>query len=292
MPQMVIREDGATGAGVPSGGGDPVPARWGRYGELGIGAARKGRYRARLAEGAGDLDAVLRLRFEVFNLELGEGLASSFATGRDQDRFDRVCHHLLVEDEGSGAVVGTYRLQTSEMAARGAGFYSDAEFDLAGLPREVLRASVEVGRACIHREHRNTASLFLLWRGLAAYMTATGKRYLFGCSSLPGQDPAAGRRAYRKLEGAGSVHPTYRLSPRQGYACSIEGAAAEGDVRIPVLFRTYLRHGAKVCGPPALDREFGTIDFLTLLDLHDLPEESKRLYFGAEGLPGAGHLAA
>jgi putative hemolysin len=31
--------------------------------------------------------------------------------------------------------------------------------------------------------------------------------------------------------------------------------------------KTYLAIGAQICAPPAWDREFGTIDFLTLLDL-------------------------
>jgi len=41
--------------------------------------------------------------------------------------------------------------------------------------------------------------------------------------------------------------------------------------KIPKLLRAYLSIGAKICGPPALDRQFKTIDFLTLLDLHSLP---------------------
>jgi putative hemolysin len=37
-------------------------------------------------------------------------------------------------------------------------------------------------------------------------------------------------------------------------------------LRIPKLFRIYLRLGAWVVSEPALDAEFGTIDFLILLD--------------------------
>jgi len=247
----------------------------------GIAAAesRRSRYQARLAEGGVDLDAVLRLRFEVFNLELGEGLAASYATGLDLDRFDRACHHLLVEDNETGHVVGTYRMQTAEMAARAAGFYSDGEFDLGGLGHDVLRSSVEVGRACIAKEHRNTAVLFLLWRGLAAYILGSGKRYLFGCSSITSQEPAVGRRAHARLREAGSLHPEFIVRPRPGFECVGGDESSAGDVRLPILFRTYLRHGAKVCGLPALDREFGTIDFLTLLDVRELPEEARKLYF-------------
>lgn len=244
--------------------------------------ALRGRYRAKLAEGDDEMEAVLRLRFDVFNLELGEGLAASYATGLDRDIFDQSCHHLLVQDATTGEAVGTYRMQTAEMAARGAGFYSDGEFDLSALPRDLLASSVEVGRACVSRDHRNTGVLFLLWKGLASYMQATGKRYLFGCSSLTSQDTAAGLKAYEQLAASGHVHPLLSVRPRRGFECAAAAPAAE-TVRLPILFRTYLRHGAKVCGPPAIDREFATIDFLTLLDLQDLPADARRLYFGATG---------
>jgi len=34
-----------------------------------------------------------------------------------------------------------------------------------------------------------------------------------------------------------------------------------------------LRLGAVICGPPALDREFGTVDFLMLLDMRKLSSD-------------------
>jgi len=108
-----------------------------------------GRYRVRLARSADDVDRALRLRFEVFNRELGEGLAESWRTGRDRDEFDAVCDHLLVEDARSGDLAGTYRMQTAARAAAGRGFYSAREFALEALPGEVRSASVELGRACV-----------------------------------------------------------------------------------------------------------------------------------------------
>src|SRR5262249_9458276 len=129
-----------------------------------------GRYVARFAHTKEELFAALKLRFEVFNLELGEGIQASFLTGRDIDEFDEQCHHLIVVDtENQDRVVGTYRMQTSEMARAGRGFYSNVEFELSTLPPEVLSDSIELGRACVAQDHRNTAVLFLLWRGLAAY---------------------------------------------------------------------------------------------------------------------------
>ena len=107
-------------------------------------------------------------------------------------------HHLLVEDRASETIVGTYRMQTSEMAARACGFYSAGEFALESLPPELVGDAVEVGRACISREHRGRQVLFLLWRGLAAYLMHFGKRYLFGCCSLSTQEEEVGLALHRQ----------------------------------------------------------------------------------------------
>ncbi len=243
----------------------------------------KGRYALRFARTAEELDAVLRLRFEVFNLELHEGLESSFLTGRDMDEFDPTCHHLVVSERESGETVGTYRLRTAEAALVAGGFYSAGEFDLSNLPTEILRDAVEIGRACITREHRNKQVLFLLWQGLAAYMTHNRKRYFFGCCSLTSQEPREGMRVLNHLQQRGRLHPTLRVPPRAGYECAPDGYfVVDGqDVTVPRLFETYLRFGAKVCGPPAIDREFKTIDFFVLFDADELDERTRQVFFGA-----------
>lgn len=230
----------------------------------------QGPYRLRFARTERQLEAVQRLRFQVFNLELGEGLAESFATGRDEDIFDAQCQHLMVEERSTGQTVGTYRLQVAESALDGAGFYSAGEFELGTLPDRSLHESIELGRACVAREHRSKRVLYLLWRGLVDYMLHNGKRSFFGCSSLTCQDPALGLRCHRQLARAGHVHPDYRVQPHPELRCEASAREIEGPpVEIPTLFRIYLRHGAWVLGPPALDRQFGTIDFLTYLVIDD-----------------------
>lgn len=241
-----------------------------------------GRYRLRFAQNEADLDRLLRLRFEVFNLELAEGLESSFDTARDEDEFDAVVHHLIVEDTVEDGIIGTYRIQTGEMAAAHLGYYSGAEYDLAGIPVETLAQSVELGRACIAKAHRNRQVLFLLWQGLAEYLIANRKRYLFGCCSITSQDPGVGPRAAMQLQADGHAHPSIRVPARGEYRCDAE-TPVEDAVEIPILFRTYLRHGAKVISAPAIDRRFGTIDFLVLLDVRDMAERSFALYFGDRG---------
>ena len=238
-------------------------------------------YAVRFARDEADFDAVLRLRFEVFNLELGEGLTESFETGRDEDEFDAVCHHLMVIDKASGHVVGTYRMQTSEMAVRHRGFYSAQEFSIDQLPEDVLSSSLEVGRACVARSHRNTQTLFHLWRGLALYVATNRKRYLFGCSSLTSQDPMEGLAVMRLLERRGHVHPDLHLDPQPELVCYDESLELDPDfeAKLPTLFRIYLRNGAKVCGPPAIDRRFKTIDFLVIFDVDAMDPRMFETYF-------------
>jgi len=239
------------------------------------------RYEVRFVQNAAELDAVLKLRFNVFNLELGEGLAESYATQRDRDEFDACCHHLIVVDKRDEEVIGTYRMQTHEMAAAAHGFYSATEFDLTQLPDAVVKSSVEVGRACIAAAHRNGRVLFLLWRGLAVYMTLAKKRYLFGCCSLTSQNPEEGKAVMDFLQAHEYVHSELLVLPQPASACYPEDFVAqrESSVKIPRLFRIYLEYGAKVCGPPALDRRFKTIDYFVVLDIAALDQRPFRMFF-------------
>jgi putative hemolysin len=255
--------------------------------------AEVGRYQLRLAQSVGDRDAACRLRFRVFNIELGEGLESSYQTGLDSDQFDLFCEHLLVEDKLSRRIVGTYRMQSGESAARNLGYYSEQEFNFA--PYEPLRAGIlELGRASIDREHRTPEVLTLLWRGIAQYATDMGLRYLIGCSSLNSQEPAEGWQMYHQLEHY-RVSKEFETLPTERFACPTEHIGREPQqpaqqeskavptqtpipVKIPKLLKTYLAIGARIAGPPAWDREFGTIDFLTLLDLKMLSPAARNRF--------------
>ena len=240
---------------------------------------RRGRYRMRFAHTAPELELVFRLRYEVFNLELDEGLQSSSIDGLDRDRFDPHCMHLFVTDERSDKVVGTYRLQLPEVARRAHGLYVESEFDLSGVPREVLDHSIELGRACIAKAHRCTKVLHLLWCGLVSSLDHYERRYFFGCSSLTSQDPAEGLRLSRDLDAAGHRHPNFSVKPLPNFECVTDRNLDElPQVPVPTLFGTYLRLGAQILGPPALDREFGTIDFLTLMDVANMGPEAMALF--------------
>ena len=266
--------------------------------------AEVGRYLLRLAVSAEDREAICRLRFRIFNIELGEGLESSYRTGLDTDRFDSCCEHLLVEDRleenPSRRIVGTYRMQAGLTAARHHGYYSEQEFSF--LPYEPLRPGIlELGRACIDRSHRTPEVLMLLWRGIAQYACDMGLRYLVGCSSINSQNPAEGWQMYTQLVHY-RVSPEFETEPTVAYACPIEpeGAHAQPSpffsdqsipkaelpsqspaptpCKVPKLLKTYLAIGARIAAPPAWDREFGTIDFLTLLDLRLLSASARNRF--------------
>ena len=228
------------------------------------------RYSLRLARTRSEIEPALRLRFEVFNLELHEGFAESFVTGLDEDEFDRVCEHLIVTDDTAGKVVGTYRMQTGAIARRNScGFYSAREFDFT--PYQPVRESlVELGRACIHKDHRTFAVISLLWRGIMDYALQHRALYLVGCSSLTSQDPALGSAMFHHLSRTHLVGPELQTRPLPALAIPIDPTPRPSPPP-PRLLRAYLSVGAKICGPPAIDRDFGTIDFLTLLDIKNSP---------------------
>jgi len=237
-----------------------------------------GDFVVRLALTEDERMAAYRLRFLVFNLEMDEGLESAYVDGYDKDHFDDVCDHMIVEDRRTGAVVGTYRMQMGEVAGQYFGYYSELEFCFA--PYESMRSQiVELGRACIHRDYRSSDVLHLLWRGIARYALVNGGRYMMGCCSLTSQDAEMGHAVYETLRGC-MVAPELRTVATTAFALPA-ATAAMPDVQAPKLLRAYLTIGAKICCGPAIDREFKTIDFLTLLDLQTLhPRVAKRFLEG------------
>lgn len=231
-----------------------------------------GNYQLSFAQCRQELEEVQKLRTKVFDYSLQ-------GKSHDSDKYDEVFHHLLVRHQPSGEVVGTYRMQISEMAEENYGFFSDTEYCVNDIPQEVLNNSVEIGRACVAEEHRNGRVLHLLWRGLATYLAWNDKRYLFGCSSLFSQDPNEGYAILEAFRREGQLHDSIWVKPRPAYRCERDENIEISEVPIPKLLRVYMMFGAKVCSPPALDTVFRSIDFLTLFDLRGLSERAYNSFF-------------
>jgi len=239
--------------------------------------ASTNQFRVGMAESLEDLIDCQRLRYLVFNCELGEGLDSSQRTGLDRDRYDFICDHLMVRDTSSAKLVGTYRMQSGFRAKGNLGYYSEQFFDFT--PFEGIREKVlELGRACVDTEYRNTSVLHMLWKGIARYASSCGARYLLGCSSVTSQDENEGAALYEQLREKYLIEPALRTKPRPGFACRTVNKTAAAPA-VPRLFRAYLDVSARLCGPPAIDREFKTIDFLTLIDFEHIPDRVRTRLF-------------
>lgn len=237
----------------------------------------EGRYRVKLASGPLEVESALRLRYEVFSVELSAEPPPEDPSRLEFDEYDFVCRHLIVIDQLTSRTVGTYRLAAIESVGGVEGFYSYGEFSIEDLPVGVLRNGVEIGRACIAPDHRNSKVLFLLWKGLAAFLRHEGKRFFFGCCSIFTREQSVGATAFARLAG-GHLHETLRVAPRKNAVnLSSSGHAA---VELPNLFNTYLRIGARVCGPPMIDYEFGTIDFFIVCDTETINARYRRMFFG------------
>ncbi len=217
-------------------------------------------YTLRIAADAAEIRAAQRLRYEVFAGELGATLHSA-ATGLDEDEFDRYCDHLVVVEDATGAVVGTYRMLPPGRTARR---YSDGEFDLSA-HADIAGDLVETGRSCVHPDHRDGAVINLIWAGIARYMHLTGHRWLAGCASVDLADGGATVAGVWDLAQRKHLAPEgYRVTPHRPWPVP-PGPVAR--VSVPPLLRGYLRLGAYVCGPPAHDPDFGCADFYVLLDV-------------------------
>ncbi|HKS47216.1 MAG TPA: GNAT family N-acyltransferase [Amycolatopsis sp.] len=241
--------------------------------------AQAPRYSLLVASRSDEVVAAQRLRHQVFAGELGARL-DSLVDGLDADSFDEFCDHLLVRDDGTGEIVGTYRMLPPERAAEAGKLYSDTEFDLTSLAG--LRGSlVETGRSCVHPDHRSGAVVSLVWAGIGRYMLLAGHRYLAGCASVPLADGGAYAAGVWDVIRAKHYAPEeLRVTPWHPW--HTEGIERPARSVLPPLLRGYIRLGAKVCGPPAHDPDFGVADFFTLLDLRQLDERYLKFFLGAE----------
>jgi putative hemolysin len=229
-------------------------------------------YRTRLAASAADVEAAQRLRAHVFADEWGVRAASALAV----DEWDDVCDHLLVVDQAIDEVVGTYRLLPPERARALGRTYGDGEFDLSRLA--ALRpTTAEAGRSCVHPDHRTGAVIARLWGGIARYVLDRGLTHLAGCTSVPLADGGVTAVAVWDVVRARHLAPApLRVVPHVPF--DVEAPVRPGRVVLPALVRGYLSLGARVCGRPAHDALFGTVDFYTLLAVADVdPRVLRRL---------------
>ncbi len=221
-------------------------------------------YTVALARSEEEVREAQRLRYKVFVEELGAHVKTRLQ-GHDIDHFDPFCEHLIVRESGADRIVGTYRILSPEAARRVGSYYSESEFYINRL-QNLRSRMVEVGRSCIHPDHRSGAVITLLWAGLADYMVNNNYEYLMGCASIGMAD--GGHNAanlFAQLDPAHMAPAEYRSFPLHGLP--FERLANGQPALIPPLIKGYLRVGAWVCSEPAWDPDFNTADLLLLLPM-------------------------
>lgn len=237
--------------------------------------AAASRYSLLLTTDDAEVRAAQRLRHRVFADELGARLHSP-EPGLDVDRFDAHCDHLVVREDATGEIVGTYRMLPPARARDAGGLYAEDEFALEALAP--LRDSlVETGRSCVHPDHRDGAVINLVWAGIARYMLLTGHRWLIGCASVPLADGGALAASVAQRVRDGHLSPPdRRVTPHRPW--THDGPVVRAP--LPPLLRGYLRLGAQVCGAPAHDPDFGCADFPVLLGLDHMDPRYARFFLG------------
>jgi len=229
-----------------------------------------------LARSHQDLEAIQRLRYDVFTEEMGAVFPDG-SNGLDADRYDPWCEHFLVKEQPSGRVVGTYRLLTPANARKAGAYYAESEFDLSGLG-SIQENIVEVGRACTHPDYRNGSVIMLLWSGLARKVEQLGCRYVLGCASVSLRDDGAtAAKVWRSSSAAMPACHLPRVTPLHRYP--VERLDSMLPARTPALIKGYLKLGATICGEPAWDPDFNTADFPVLLDMQKMDARYRR-HFG------------
>ncbi len=208
-------------------------------------------------------------------------------TKLDFDKYDAIFDHLLIVHAPTQKIIGTYRLLCSDDPLTS---YSANEFHLAGLYSSFVGPYLELGRACIHQDHRRGAVIALLWRGIAEYMKLTGAQTLFGCSSLKVNDSRRAALVYCYLQAQGSVLDK-GCYPQRDFTFDdfdvwthyfrnglTEAQAEEAKEIIPSLLHSYLKLGSKILAQPAFDRDFDCLDFLTVLNRSELSASIDRKF--------------
>jgi putative hemolysin len=234
-----------------------------------------GPYLIKTAETIDELLKTFRLRHEVFHREFREIMRY----GLDIDKHDRSFDHLLIIHKASGNVIGTYRLRVSDKLTHA---YTAQEFTMQNLT-DFEGPYLELGRACIHKDHRKGAVMALLFRGIAEYMNQSKAKTLFGCSSVKVHQAREAALIFEHIRQQGHAIEQNTVSPTSAYQMPqiefwiqkfsmglTESQKNEADTLIPSLVKMYLKMGAKIVCEPAFDKEFNCIDLLTVLKTQEL----------------------
>ena len=234
-------------------------------------AARAPRIAAEFITTLEGIREIQRMRYEIFCEEYNVTLPVSMVWNGlpiDADELDDHCLHLVVRDTNSGEPIGYTRVLTSEQAEVFGHYYSSHEFNIDRIVNRPGRF-LEIGRTCIHPDHRNGATIAVLWAFLAKYMQENGYQYLFGCASISLDDGGAAYHSIMQVvRDQFMAEDEYRVEPLLPLQAQV--VEPEGKVSFPPLLKAYTRMGARICGEACWDPDFNVADVFVLLDINNV----------------------
>jgi putative hemolysin len=222
----------------------------------------------RIAQEPWEIEAAQTLRYRVFYEEMGGAPSQAMRKRlRDFDEFDASCDHLLVLDydlpQSIHQVVGTYRLlKRNGLPSRR--FYSETEFDISRI-KEEKGEILELGRSCVDPAYRKRSVIQLLLRGIAAYVTMSDIKMMFGCASFFGTDIGQHAISLSYLHHYHNAPEEIRSAALPEKYLEMNLIAKEAiDVKtafasLPALIKGYLRMNSYVGQGAVIDPHFKTI---------------------------------
>lgn len=234
-------------------------------------------FEVKIAQDKKEIQQALRLRYEIFKVEMAGFAKTPKAHDLDIDIYDKLCDHLIVIDRTVNKIVGTYRLLLGSRLGKNLGFYSEKFFDLRNIKRLANEHQIlELGRSCIHKDYRSRPVINLLWSGIAKYIKDYNVRYLFGSTRLYTSEPDEVSRIFKFIKERFYAPSEYRVYPRaknrlRGLKHNVKVENPRELFRhLPPLIKGYIRAGVMVCGSPAINHNLGSVVIFILLDVEKI----------------------
>jgi len=242
-------------------------------------------FEIKIAQDKKEIEQALRLRYEVFRLEMGDSRQEAPTDGLETDIYDNFADHLIVIDKTIDKVVGTYRFILDSKVDKSIGFYSEQFFDMSNIKKLSAKQRImELGRSCVHKDYRQRHVINFLWSGIGKYIKDNSVRYLFGSVRLHTWEPKEISAIFKAVKQKHFAGEEFRVYPRpeNKFVGLDENIAIENPKEIlkqlPPLVKGYLRAGVLICSEPALDSYLSSVVIFILLDTQKLAYSYKQHY--------------
>ncbi|BBB91871.1 MAG TPA: GNAT family N-acyltransferase [Methylomusa anaerophila] len=241
----------------------------------------EGKYLVKLAETSDEKEQVYRLRHDVYHKELNL-IGKNAQCEQEYDSYDEICDHLIIRDVEANRCVSTFRFLSGKKLQGNAGFYSEQWFDIGNLSRQRSKV-LELGRACIDLQYRNTKVFKMLFAGVGAYLKLYPHDYLIGLTTVSCNSKQHIRMITEYLINKKVVNVSFGIKPKKHFEINeaeLRGytmaAFTEREVfsKMSTLMLAYHKYGAEFISEPSIDVDFNppVVDFFTIFNTEKYPK--------------------